>query len=58
MDQKESVYEHVAERREQGRRIGTGPSERGGKATGRRFLDECADAAQTQEAQDSALARG
>jgi hypothetical protein len=58
MDQKESVYEHVAERREQGGRIGTGSGELGGKASGGRFLDNCADAAQAQEAQEPALARG
>jgi hypothetical protein len=58
MDQKESVYEHVAERREQGGRIGTGSGELGGKASGGRFLDNSADAAQAQKAQEPALARG
>jgi hypothetical protein len=58
MDQKESVYEHVAERCEQSCRIGAGPGERGGKASGCRFLHDCADAAQAQEAKESALARG
>jgi|HubBroStandDraft_6_1064221.scaffolds.fasta_scaffold1108495_2 hypothetical protein len=56
MDQKESVYEHVVEWREQGRWFGTRPGERRGKETSRRFLDDCADAAQAEEAQDSALA--
>lgn len=56
MDQKESFYEHVAEWREQGRRIGTRPGERGRKASGRRFLDDCVDASQAEETQESALA--
>ena len=58
MDQEESVYEHVAERREPCGRIGTGPGKRGGKASGCRFLDVRTDAAQAQEAKESALARG
>jgi len=55
MDQKESFYEHVAEWREQGRRIGTRPSERGGKAPSGRFLDDCVDASQAQETQEPTL---
>ncbi|MDB5789827.1 MAG: hypothetical protein JWQ50_9742 [Caballeronia mineralivorans] len=58
MGQKESVHEYVAERCEPSWRIGTGPGERGGKAQSCRFLDDCTDAAQAQEAKESALVRG
>jgi hypothetical protein len=58
MDKEESVYEHVAEWCEPSCRIGTRPRERGGKASGGRFLDVRLDAAQAQEAKESALARG
>jgi len=56
LDQKESFYEHVAERREQGRRVSTRPGERGCKASSGRFLDNCVDPSKAEETQESDLA--
>ena len=57
LDQKESVSQHMVERRQCGGGLGARAGNGSGKARNRRFLDRCASAAESKKEKGAALIR-